>query len=124
MTWSLVYTAALAGVLMWREHLGWRLFWPAAVAGLLVTACLRVQADGKDAIAQVRSFYGTLRVTQKATEEAGMYRTLIHGTIQHGTQFFANEELREWVCPRHRPPVGSALGEQFFRFLYGQVNRL
>ncbi len=111
MTWSLVYTAALAGVLMWREHLGWRLFWPAAVAGLLVTACLRVQADGKDAIAQVRSFYGTLRVTQKATEEAGMYRTLIHGTIQHGTQFFANEELRRnpTTYYAHKSGVGLAL---------------
>ncbi len=111
MAWSLVYTAALAAVLMWKEHWGWRLFWPAMTAGLLVVVFLQVQEDEKDAIAQVRSFYGTLRVTQKSTEEAGIYRTLIHGTIQHGTQFFANEEFRRnpTTYYAHNSGVGLAL---------------
>ncbi|MGC2745359.1 MAG: hypothetical protein WA672_19485, partial [Candidatus Angelobacter sp.] len=94
MAWSLVYTAALAAALMWRQHWVWRLFWPAAAAGLLVVVVLQERADREDAIVQVRSFYGTLRVTEEATEDAGTYRTLIHGTIQHGTQFMASEELR------------------------------
>ena len=94
MAWSLVYTAALAAALMWRQHWAWRFFWPAAAAGLLVVVVLQERADRENAIVQVRSFYGTLRVTDEATDDAGRYRTLIHGTIQHGTQFLASEELR------------------------------
>ncbi|HEY2360685.1 MAG TPA: fused MFS/spermidine synthase [Candidatus Angelobacter sp.] len=94
MAWSLVYTAALAAALMWREHWAWRIFWPAAAAALLVVVVLQERADRENAIVQVRSFYGTLRVTDEETEDAGRYRTLIHGTIQHGTQFMASDELR------------------------------
>lgn len=94
MAWSLVYTAALAAAIMWREHWAWRIFWPAAAAALLVVVVLQERADRVDAIVQVRSFYGTLRVTDEETDDAGRYRTLIHGTIQHGTQFMASDELR------------------------------
>jgi len=94
MAWSLVYTAALAAAIMWKEHWAWRIFWPAAAAALLVVVVLQERADREDAIVQVRSFYGTLRVTDEATDDAGRYRTLIHGTIQHGTQFMASDELR------------------------------
>lgn len=94
MAWSLVYTAALAAAIMWKEHWAWRIFWPAAAAALLVVVVLQERADRVDAIVQVRSFYGTLRVTDEETEDAGRFRTLIHGTIQHGTQFMASDELR------------------------------
>jgi len=94
MAWSLVYTAALAAALMWRQHWAWRIFWPAAAIGLLAVVVLQERADRENAIVQVRSFYGTLRVTDEETEDAGRYRTLIHGTIQHGTQFMASDELR------------------------------
>jgi spermidine synthase len=94
MAWSLVYTAALAAALMWKEHWAWRFFWPAAAAALLVVVVMQERADRENAIVQVRSFYGTLRVTEEPTEDAGTYRTLIHGTIQHGTQFMASKELR------------------------------
>jgi spermidine synthase len=94
MAWSLVYTAALAAAIMWREHWAWRIFWPAVAIGLLVVVVLQERADRENAIVQVRSFYGTLRVTDEETEDAGRFRTLIHGTIQHGTQFMASDELR------------------------------
>lgn len=94
MAWSLVYTAALAAAIMWKEHWTWRIFWPAAAAALLVVVVLQERADREDAIVQVRSFYGTLRVTDEETDDAGRFRTLIHGTIQHGTQFMASDELR------------------------------
>jgi spermidine synthase len=111
MAWSLVYTAALAAALMWRQHWAWRLFWPAAAVGLLVVVVLQERADRENAIVQVRSFYGTLRVTDEATEDAGRYRTLIHGTIQHGTQFLASEELRRLPTTyySHDSGVGLAL---------------
>ena len=94
MAWSLVYTAALAAALMWRQHWAWRIFWPVAAIGLLVVVVLQERADRENAIVQVRSFYGTLRVTDEETEDAGRFRTLIHGTIQHGTQFMGSDELR------------------------------
>lgn len=94
MAWCLVYTAALAAVLMWRQHWAWRIFWPAAAIGLLSVVVLQERADREDAIVLVRSFYGTLRVTDEPTDDGGRYRTLIHGTIQHGMQFMTTEDLR------------------------------
>jgi spermidine synthase len=111
MAWSLVYTAALAAALMWRQHWAWRIFWPAAAVGLLVVVVLQERADRENAIVQVRSFYGTLRVTEEMTDDAGTFRTLIHGTIQHGTQFMASEELRRIPTTyySHNSGVGLAL---------------
>ena len=71
MAWSLVYTAALAAALMWRQHWAWRFFWPAAAAALLFVVVHQERADRENAIVQVRSFYGTLRVTEEPTEDAG-----------------------------------------------------
>jgi len=79
---------------LWKEHWGWRLFWPATTLAMLVVVALQVQGYGKNTIVQVRSFYGTMRVTEESTAEAGMFRTLIHGTIQHGTQYFGSDEDR------------------------------
>jgi spermidine synthase len=111
MAWSLVYTAALAVALTWKDHLGWRLFWPAVTAAMLVVVVLQVRSYSADTIVQVRSFYGSLRVTQDNTEEAGMYRMLIHGTIQHGTQYFGSEEDRTSPTTyyTHSSGVGLAL---------------
>ena len=94
MAWSLVYTAALAAAVLWKEHWGWRLFWPAATLSLMAVVALQVRAYGEDTIVQVRSFYGSMRVLQQNTEEGEMYRTLVHGTIQHGTQYFGSDEDR------------------------------
>ena len=111
LAWSLACTAALAAVLMWKDHLGWRLFWPAATIALLVVVVLQVRVYGENTIVQVRNFYGTLRVTQETDDEAGMYRTLIHGTIQHGTQYFASEQSRTdpTTYYTHNSGIGLAL---------------
>src|SRR5262249_1662984 len=55
---------------------------------------LQVRAYGEDTIVQVRSFYGVMRVQQETTQEGEMYRTLVHGTIQHGTQYYGSDEDR------------------------------
>ena len=111
LAWSLVYTAALGAVLMWKDHLGWRLFWPAAAIGLLVVVVLQVRVYSENAIVQVRSFYGTLRVTEESTDDAGMFRTLVHGNIQHGTQFFGSDEFRTdpTTYYTHNSGIGLAL---------------
>jgi len=111
MAWSLVYTAALAMVLTWKDNWGWRLFWPAATIAMFVVVVMQERSYSQDTIVQVRSFYGSLRVTQDSTEEAGMYRMLIHGTIQHGTQYFGNDEDRTSPTTyyTHSSGVGLAL---------------
>ena len=110
MAWSLVYTAALATLVMWKSHWSWRLFWPAMTAGMIVVVVLQVRAYRENAIVEVRSFYGTMRVLQQ-TEEAGMFRTLVHGTIQHGTQYFGSEDDRTSPTTYyvHATGVGLAL---------------
>jgi spermidine synthase len=111
LAWSLVYTAALATVLMWKDHFGWRLFWPAAAIALLVVVVLQVRVYSENAIVLVRSFYGTLRVTEETTDDAGMFRTLVHGNIQHGTQFFGSDEFRTdpTTYYTHASGIGLAL---------------
>ncbi len=111
LAWSLVYTAALATVLMWKDHFFWRLFWPAATVGLLVVVALQVRVYSQNTIVQVRSFYGTLRVTEESTEEAGMYRTLVHGNIQHGSQYFGSDQFRHdpTTYYTHNTGIGLAL---------------
>ena len=111
LAWSLVYTAALAAVLLWKDHFIWRFFWPAATLGLLVVVVLQVKVYSENTIVQVRSFYGTLRVTEESTEEAGMYRTLVHGNIQHGTQYFGSDQFRHdpTTYYAHNTGIGLAL---------------
>jgi hypothetical protein len=43
----------------------------------------------REAILEVRNFYGTLRVKQFANPQGDTERMLLNGTIQHGTQIFA-----------------------------------
>ena len=112
MAWSLVYTAVLAAALMWRQHWAWRIFWPTAAAALLFVVVLQERADRENAIVQVSSFYGTLRVTDEETEDAGRFRTLIHGTIQHGTQFMAVTSCGG--CP---PLITRAIQEWAWRWI-------
>src|SRR5438270_288128 len=111
MAWSLVYTSVLAAAVMWKEHWGWRLFWPTMTAAMLVVVVLQVRAYGEDTIVQVRSFYGTMRVLQQSDAEVGMYRTLIHGTIQHGTQYLGSDDdrTRPTTYYVHDSGVGLAL---------------
>ena len=111
LAWSLVYTGVLAGVVMWKEHWGWGVFWAAASVALLVAVVKQVNAYSENTIVQVRSFYGTLRVLQGTTEEGELYRSLIHGTIEHGTQYYGSDEDRTTPTTyyAHNSGVGLAL---------------
>ena len=129
MAWSLVYTAALVAALLWRVHWPWglhwllRVFWVAMTASMIWVAVLQVRAYSENSIVQVRSFYGTMRVQQETTVEGEMYRTLVHGTIQHGTQYYGSDDDRtspttyyvhdsgiglalDWCCNRKPRRVG------------------
>jgi hypothetical protein len=61
----------------------------------------------RDAMLEVRNFYGTLRVKQTTTPQADPERMLLNGTIQHGTQIFGNGLTR---TPTTYYAVDSGIG--------------
>lgn len=53
-----------------------------------------IQQFYEDTIVATRSFYGVLRVLQVGSNDASLHRSLIHGTILHGTQYLAPDLRR------------------------------
>ncbi len=87
---SFFVTAALAVAVTWRDGWGQRLLWSTCSALLLLFTVMLHAAYARDALLQVRNFYGTLRVKQTAPPPQGItQRMLLNGAIQHGTQLFA-----------------------------------
>jgi hypothetical protein len=88
---GLVLAAVLALAVMWNFGIMARLFWSGAVLALVWVGIAQARVWDRDAIVQLRSFYGTLRVTETHWPPlGGTTRTLYHGTIQHGVQLFGN----------------------------------
>jgi hypothetical protein len=83
-------TAALALAATWRDGWAQRLLWATASILLLGLTIFLHLGYRKQTIASVRNFYGSLRVKEADFHPQHVpYRTLMHGTIQHGTQIFA-----------------------------------
>ena len=87
---SFFVTACVAVAVTWRDGWPQRLLWTVASVLLLFFAVMLKTAYSRDAMVEVRNFYGTLRVKQTATNQADPERMLLNGTIQHGTQIFGN----------------------------------
>jgi hypothetical protein len=86
---SFFVTALLAVAVTWEDGWPQRMLWTTASVLLLIFAIMLHSAYARDAILEVRNFYGTLRVKQTTTAQADPERMLLNGTIQHGTQIFA-----------------------------------
>jgi hypothetical protein len=86
---SFFVTAVLAIAVTWSDGWAQRLLWSTASALLLFFAIMLHTAYAREAILEVRNFYGTLRVKQMTGPHGGAERMLLNGTIQHGTQLFA-----------------------------------
>jgi SAM-dependent methyltransferase len=92
---GLAVTTLLAVLVSWRLPLGWRVFWSAATLAMIAVVYLQVQYNGKHSIAQLRNFYGTLRVTESFNPpDTAATRMLMNGTIIHGLQIFTDELRR------------------------------
>jgi hypothetical protein len=88
---AVIALAATALAASWQS--GWvaRLVWTAAAIALVYVAFFQARILGEDTLVELRSFYGSLRVTEThLPPEAETTRTLYHGRIQHGTQLFGN----------------------------------
>jgi hypothetical protein len=86
---AFLVTAVLAVAVTWQDGWPQRLLWSTCSVLLLAFAVLLHAAYGREAILEVRNFYGTLRVKQSATEQGNTMRMLLNGAIQHGTQLFS-----------------------------------
>ena len=106
-----ILLAATALAASWQS--GWiaRLVWTAAAIALIYVAFFQAKVLGEDTLVELRSFYGSLRVTEThLPPEAETTRTLYHGRIQHGTQLFGNEfRTQPSSYYAHNSGVGLAL---------------
>ena len=85
-------TAALALAATWNDGWTQRLLWSTGTVLLLILAFALRTAYSRQALVQIRNFYGSLRVTQSDMSPQHVpIRTLLNGAIQHGTQLFAPE---------------------------------
>lgn len=85
-------TAALALAATWHDGWAQRLLWSTATVLLFALAILLHLGYQRQTLASVRDFYGALRVKQSDFHQQHVpMRTLMHGTIQHGTQIFSAE---------------------------------
>jgi SAM-dependent methyltransferase len=81
-----------AMLLLWQVRRLHRVFIAMAAAALLASIGCGIWAVREfydDVIVTKRNFYGVLRVTEWGAEASNHRRSLIHGSILHGTQFLA-----------------------------------
>jgi hypothetical protein len=83
-------TAVFALAATWRDGWAQRLLWTTATVLLFALTVMLHLYFTRNSLASMRNFYGTLRVTQGfAPAQQAPMRTLLHGTIQHGTEIFS-----------------------------------
>jgi hypothetical protein len=92
---AFMVTAALALVVTWENGWAQRLLWSVGTALLLALAIMLHIVYARSTLVEERNFYGALRVREShVPPQAETVRTLLHGTIEHGTQWFAPQFRR------------------------------
>ncbi len=88
-------TAGLALAVTWRDGWAQQLLWSVGTALLLALVIMLHIVYARSTLVEERNFYGALRVREShVPPQAETVRTLLHGTIEHGTQWFAPEFRR------------------------------
>jgi hypothetical protein len=89
--WGLIFVSALAAAVSWKQGFAWSLFYGATALAMAALLIFQVRTYERGTIARMRSFYGTLRVTETPLSFGdGTVRTLYNGTIEHGTQLYGS----------------------------------
>jgi len=98
----------------WSGPWSQRLLWVVASAAMLVLVFLVRHAYQHDTIVAVRNFYASLRVTEEPFSYPGAtVRTLMNGSIRHGTQIFGSNELRHTPTTYYASDSGVGLAVRF-----------
>jgi spermidine synthase len=111
---TFLVTALLALAVNWRGPWSQRLLWVVASAAMLVLVFMVRHAYEHDTIVAERNFYASLRVSQDLfTYPGATVRTLMNGSIQHGTQIFGSNELRHTPTTYYAIDSGVGLALRF-----------
>jgi spermidine synthase len=110
---TFLVTALLALAVTWSGGWSQRLLWTVACAMMVLLVSWLHIAYQRETVAAVRNFYGTLRVRQNRGYPGAVMRTLLNGTIQHGTQYFGTEELRRTPTSYYAEDSGVGLALRF-----------
>ncbi len=87
---TLVVVSLIALAATWHDGWSLRMLWVAGATGAIVVLSTQVRQYDDDAVALVRSFYGTLRVREShLPPQSDTDRQLLNGTIEHGAEWFA-----------------------------------
>jgi spermidine synthase len=106
-------TAALALIVMWDKGWAQRLLWGTGTALLLALVVMLHIVYARNAVVEERNFYGALRVKESHVPPgAETVRTLMHGTIEHGTQWFA-PQFRKTPTTYYATDSGVGLALRF-----------
>ncbi len=93
---TLAFVSALALVVLWEQKWSARLLWAVCVALMIYVPVKQARAYSFGSLAQVRNFYGSLRVTESHNPPGAVTtRHLFNGIIEHGMQIFSDNLRRE-----------------------------
>jgi SAM-dependent methyltransferase len=101
-------TAVLALLVTWDEGRSQQLLWATVSALLLVLVFALRSAYQRDTMLATRNFYGSLRVRRTVSKLGDPMRTLLNGSIQHGTQIFSSS-LRQTPTTYYAPDSGVGM---------------
>ena len=110
---TFLLTALLGLALTWSDGWSQRMLWTVASAMMALLLSWINIATQRDSVAAVRNFYSTLRVKQDHGYPGSVRRTLLNGTIQHGTQYFGTEKLRRTPTTYYAEDSGVGLALRF-----------
>jgi hypothetical protein len=106
----LLLIAVLGAIVLWHEGWSARIFWAGMSIAMGAVLVMNIRATREDSIAMMRNFYGALRIQEFKTGLQLPYRSLVHGTIQHGAQYLSFPENRNpTTYYGRRSGVGLAL---------------
>jgi hypothetical protein len=106
--------ALLALAVNWSGAWNQRLLWIVASAAMVALVFMVRHAYKHDTTVATRNFYASLRVTQDLFSYPGAtVRTLMNGSIQHGTQIFGTDELRRTPTTYYALNSGVGLALQY-----------
>jgi hypothetical protein len=90
----LLLAAFLGTVVLWLEGWSARIFWSSIAVAMCAALVFNIRTTRQGAVAMMRNFYGALRIQEFKEGRLLAYRTLLHGTIQHGAQYLSFPENR------------------------------
>ncbi len=110
---TFLVTALLALAVNWRGNWSQRMLWIVASGAMVVLVFMVRAAYLRDETVAVRNFYASLRVTQTVGYPGTTTRTLMNGSIQHGTQIFGDDVMRHAPTTYYSRDSGVGLAIRF-----------